>query len=60
MAVGSGLMFVAAAAGGASPMALPIANFGEICITLGMIVTAAHFARRSPGTNPAAAFRQAA
>ena len=45
LAVGSGLMFVAAGALGRSPYALPIANFGEICITLGFIVTCAHFAR---------------
>lgn len=45
MAVGSGLMFVAAGALGRGPYALPIANFGEICITLGLIVTCAHFAR---------------
>lgn len=45
MAVGSGLMFIAAGALGRGPYALPIANFGEICITLGLIVTCAHFAR---------------
>ncbi len=62
MAVGSGLMFIAAGAGASSPWSLPIANLGEICITLGMIVTCAHFARRTNGgrKTPAAAARQAA
>ena len=45
LAVGSGLMFVAAGAFATSKYALPIANLGEICITLGFIVTCAHFAR---------------
>jgi hypothetical protein len=45
MAVGSGLMFIAAGAFGRGTYALPIANFGEICITLGLIVTCAHYAR---------------
>jgi hypothetical protein len=29
---------------------LPIANFGEICITLGLITTCAHFAKRRDGS----------
>ncbi len=45
LAVGSGLMFVAAGAFATSPYSLPIANLGEIFITLGFIVTCAHFAR---------------
>jgi len=45
LAVGSGLMFIAAGAFARSTYALPVANFGEICITLGFIVTCAHFAR---------------
>lgn len=49
MAVGSGAMFIAAGAFARSPWSLPIANFGEICITLGMIVTCTHFAARDRG-----------
>lgn len=63
LAVGSGAMFIAAGAFARSQWSLPIANFGEICITLGFIVTCAHFARlksRSPRPQPAAAARQAA
>lgn len=63
MAVGSGAMFVAAGAFASSPWSLPIANFGEICITSGLIVTCAHFARlqrRAPGPGLAAAARQVA
>jgi hypothetical protein len=45
LAVGSGLMFVAAGAFARNTYALPISNLGEICITLGFIVTCAHFAR---------------
>jgi len=45
MALGSGAMFVAAAGSGGSAYGLPIANFGEILITLGMISSAVHFAR---------------
>lgn len=45
LAVGSGLMFVAAGALGQGRYALPISNLGEICITLGFIVTCAHYAR---------------
>jgi hypothetical protein len=45
LAAGSGAMFVAAGAFATSPYSLPIANLGEICITLGFIVTCAHFAR---------------
>lgn len=63
LAIGSGLMFVAAGAFARSPWSLPISNFGEICITLGFIVTCAHFARLkqgSPRKAPAVAVRQAA
>jgi len=63
LAVGSALMFVAAGAFLRSPWSLPISNLGEICITLGFIVTCAHFARLkqgSPGKAPAMAMRQAA
>lgn len=45
MAVGAGLMFVAAGAFATSRYSLPISNLGEICITLGLITTCAHFAR---------------
>ncbi|MDH4023592.1 MAG: hypothetical protein OEV14_10730 [Gammaproteobacteria bacterium] len=45
LAVGSGLMFVAAGGFAGHKYGLPIANFGEICITLGLIVTCAHFGR---------------
>jgi hypothetical protein len=45
LAVGSAAMFVAAGAFARSPWSLPIANFGEICITSGFIITCAHFAR---------------
>lgn len=53
LAVGSGLMFVAAGGFATSKYALPIANLGEISITLGFILTCAHFARlkqRQTGT----------
>lgn len=46
MALGAGAMFIAAGAFGGSYYALPIANFGEILITGGLIATALHFARR--------------
>ncbi len=45
LAVGSGLMFIAAGGFARSRYGLPIANLGEISITLGFIVTCAHFAR---------------
>ena len=45
LAVGSGLMFVAAGAFGSGTYALPISNLGEICITLGFIATCVRFAR---------------
>lgn len=45
LAVGSGVMFIAAGGFARSTYGLPIANFGEICITLGFIVTCTHFAR---------------
>lgn len=63
LAVGSGAMFIAAGAFARSPWSLPIANFGEICITSGLIITCAHFARLktgSPRSAPAAAMRRAA
>jgi hypothetical protein len=47
LALGSGAMFVAAGGFGTSTYALPISNFGEICITLGFIATCIHFARRA-------------
>lgn len=57
MALGSGAMFVAAGLG--PPLfprwSLPIANFGEILITLGMITTAIHFARAAGGAEPVGA-----
>lgn len=46
MAVGAGLMFFAAGPLGQGRYGLPIANLGEIAITLGLITTCAHFARR--------------
>jgi hypothetical protein len=63
LAVGSGAMFIAAGAFARSQWSLPIANFGEICITLGFIVTCVHFARLKAGAprpGPAVAVRQAA
>ena len=45
MAAGAGAMFIAAGAFGQGRYGLPIANFGEICITLGLITTCAHLAR---------------
>jgi hypothetical protein len=63
LAAGSGAMFIAAGAFARSPWSLPIANFGEICITLGFIVTCVHFARLRalpPRSRPAVAMRQAA
>lgn len=49
LAIGSGAMFVAAGAFARSQYSLPIANFGEICITLGFIATCVHFARLHAG-----------
>ncbi len=46
MAVGAGLMFIAAGAFAGKPYSLVVANLGEICFTLGLIVTCAHFARQ--------------
>jgi hypothetical protein len=63
LALGAGAMFVAAGAFAGSKYSLPIANFGEICITLGFIVTCAHFARLkadAPRSSPANVMRQAA
>ncbi|MBM4195644.1 MAG: hypothetical protein FJ197_00910 [Gammaproteobacteria bacterium] len=62
MAGGAGVMFICAGAFAGSPWSLPIANFGEICITLGLILTCAHFARlaQGPRKSPAQAMRQAA
>jgi len=45
LAIGSGFMFVAAGGFAGHKYGLPIANLGEIFITLGMIVTSAHFGR---------------
>ncbi len=47
LALGSGAMFVAAGAFATSYYSLPIANFGEILITGGLIATALHFAREA-------------
>jgi hypothetical protein len=44
LALGSGAMFIAAGAFSQSYWSLPIANFGEILITLGLIVSAVRFA----------------
>jgi hypothetical protein len=63
LALGAGAMFVAAGAFAGSKYSLPIANFGEICITLGFIVTCAHFARLkagAPRSSPSSVMRQAA
>jgi hypothetical protein len=38
-------MFIAAGAFASSNWSLPIANFGELCFTLGYITSCAHFAR---------------
>lgn len=56
LTLGSGAMFLAAGGGPAllPYWALPIANFGEILITLGMITTAVHFARQGGAVQPAA------
>jgi hypothetical protein len=45
LAAGAGAMFIAAGAFASSVWSLPIANFGELCFTLGYITTCAHFAR---------------
>jgi len=46
LAVGPGLMFVAAATGPVwGVYALPVANFGEVLFTLGVVITIVHFAR---------------
>lgn len=58
LAAGSGAMFVAAGAFGASHWSLPIANFGEVLITAGFLWTCVHFARlrnepaRATGSGP--------
>ncbi len=52
LAAGAGAMFVAAGAFAGSRWSLPVANFGEICLTLALIVTAAHFAHRGRGLRP--------
>jgi hypothetical protein len=58
LALGPGAMFIAAGVGGRLPYGLPLANFGEILFTLGVTVTAVHFARlrqaRTVATKPAA------
>ena len=51
LALGSGAMFIAAGAFAGSYWSLPIANFGEILITLAMIASALRFA---PGRGSAA------
>ena len=45
LTLGAGAMFVAAGASTRSQWSLPIANFGEILITLALIASAVHFAR---------------
>jgi uncharacterized membrane protein YphA (DoxX/SURF4 family) len=62
LAVGAATMFVAAGAFARSPWSLPIANFGEICITASLIATCVHFARLAGARRPAPAqaMRQAA
>ncbi len=50
MALGSGAMFIAAGAFSQSYWSLPIANFGEILITLGMIASALRFAPGNKST----------
>lgn len=45
LAAGAGIMFIAAGAFASSNWSLPIANFGELCFTLGYISSCAHFAR---------------
>lgn len=57
LTLGSGAMFFAAGGGPAiAPYwALPIANFGEILFTLGMITTAIHFARQASEGQPSGA-----
>jgi hypothetical protein len=45
LTAGAGAMFIAAGAFAGSVWSLPIANFGEVCFTLGYITTCAHFAR---------------
>jgi hypothetical protein len=52
MALGAGAMFIAAGAFAGSYYALPIANFGEILITLGLIASAIRF-RGAPAGQPA-------
>lgn len=55
LTVGSGLMFIAAGAFGQSNYALPLSNLGEIFITLGLILTGAHFSRlKRAAKSPAA------
>jgi hypothetical protein len=55
LALGPGFMFIAAGAGNSLPYGLPLANFGEILFTLGVTVTAVHFARQHQADLPAAA-----
>jgi len=49
LALGSGAMFIAAGAFAQSRWSLPIANFGEILITLGLIATSLRFAPKQDG-----------
>ena len=49
MALGALAMFIAAGVFARSYYSLPIANFGEILITLGLISTALHLSRHPPG-----------
>jgi hypothetical protein len=57
MALGAGAMFIAAGAFAGSYWSLPIANFGEILITLGLIASALRFA--PAGTSSASSVRAA-
>jgi hypothetical protein len=54
LTLGAGAMFLAAGGGPAlfPYYSLPIANFGEILITLGLISTSVHFARRARAARP--------
>ncbi len=54
MALGAGAMFVAAGAFAGSYWSLPIANFGEILITLGLIASALRFAPSGRNSSSAA------
>ncbi|MBM4196899.1 MAG: hypothetical protein FJ197_07355 [Gammaproteobacteria bacterium] len=50
LALGTGAMFIFAGAGGGWKYGLPLANFGEILFTLGVVSTLAHLGRRRMAT----------